>query len=80
MLEYLLHLFSQDKEFKEGGFKLNWNYNSTTNEVTFKITVNVTGWIGVGFSESNEDMEDMDIAIAIVKSSGQGTVEVSHIA
>ncbi|KAK3754510.1 hypothetical protein QZH41_019350, partial [Actinostola sp. cb2023] len=64
----------QELTFKNGDYSLNWKYDSSSSEVTFKVTVKGTGWIGLGISDTNSGMKAMDVVIANV-SAGNGQVE-----
>jgi hypothetical protein len=61
--------------FKNGDYLLSWSFDSITSEILFKLVVKATGWIGLGFSNTNSGMSDMDVVIANV-SGGQGFIGV----
>lgn len=52
-----------------------WKFDSSTNELYFKLKARANGWVGLGLSNKNYHMVDMDVVIAGVKN-GQGYIGV----
>jgi hypothetical protein len=61
--------------FNNGNYYVFWKYDSSTSEIFCKLVVKATGWVGLGFSNTNTAMSDMDVVIAGV-SGGQGFIGV----
>lgn len=59
---------------------MSWNYDSKNKEVIFILEVKATGWIGLGISDVNSSMHQMDIVVAWVDSNGQNHIKVCFTA
>ena len=56
--------------WKDGLYKLNWSINTSTQEVTFNLDVETSGWIGLGFSKDGY-MAGSDMIMAYIDSNGK---------
>lgn len=71
--EFTITLDGQDK------YNVTWSYEGTTKDdyVTFTITCETTGWVGLGLSP-NGGMAGADLAVAWVSADGEAFLEDMH--
>ena len=75
------HDLSQEYRFSatldpDGQYKLYWNYNLTTQTISFAVRVQTIGWVGFGISP-NGGMVGSDVVIGWVE--GDRTVQFKVI-
>ena len=62
--------------FGGGKFTLSWSYNASDERLYFKVVAETSGWVGLGFSDQNEGMKNLDCVVGGV-SAGTGYLNVS---
>ncbi|XP_031564418.1 uncharacterized protein LOC116299842 [Actinia tenebrosa] len=67
------NVYNKQLSFNNGDYLVFWKFDSNTNELFFKLVVKATGWVGLGFSQQNSGMANLDIVVANV-SAGQGFI------
>ncbi|XP_031564421.1 uncharacterized protein LOC116299844 isoform X2 [Actinia tenebrosa] len=60
-------VYDKEISFRNGIYRMFWKFDSTTNELFFKLRARANGWVGLGLSNKNRHMEEMDVVIAGVK-------------
>ena len=50
--------------FFDGKYKLNWAFDATEERVYFKVEVNRTGYVALGFSDQGSYMMNLDCVVA----------------
>jgi hypothetical protein len=61
--------------FGKGDFIFSWKFDSSTKELVCKLEVKATGWVGIGFSDLQFWMRNMDVMIGGVRE-GRGYIGV----
>ena len=58
------------QSFDGGNYVVEWTHLPATQEIQFTLTVNATGWVGLGISKENEDMKKLDVVVGGFNSTG----------
>ena len=67
--------YSNKTSFDGGKYVLSWFYNANDDSLYLKAVVEATGWVGLGFSDQNTGMKNLDVAVGGV-SGGTGYLKV----
>jgi len=59
-----------------GDYKVEWKHLTATKEIQFTVTAKTTGYVGLGISNFNSEMKNVDIMLGKVVG-GTPSVEVS---
>lgn len=61
---------------EEKAFKLYWAYDDSTDIVNFVLEVNTLGWVGFGFANKINRMENYDVVVGKIQN-GKESLTVS---
>lgn len=70
--------YSDQTSFDGGNYTLSWLYNATDDILYFKAVVATPGWVGLGFSDLNMEMKNLDCAVGGV-AGGSGYLNDFHV-
>ena len=68
----------QNSEILSSKYKFFWTYNTTEENLYFKVEVDASGWVGLGFSDTNSGMANMDCIVGGVFAGTLGYLNVSR--
>ena len=51
------------ESFAGGKFNVSWKYDQPRDTVMFRVEVQTAGWIGMGFTKTNQGMNDLDLVV-----------------
>ena len=69
-------ILASDPATQKPIYTVDWSYNRMNKTITFRLTVNSTGWLGFGLSPTG-GMKDSDIVVGWVTKNGEAIIYVS---
>ena len=56
-------MYTNNVTFDGGNYKLYYTYKAEEDRLYFKVKANATGWVGLGFSDKNTTMMNLDCVV-----------------